>query len=133
MFRLAAERADIEVVGINDLIDVDYMAYMLKYDSTHGRFQGEISSTENSFTVNGKVVKCFAEKDPAKKAALIDKLMAVYDQRIKYFGDDSRYGKDCFTRVILSQYATENIQPIMCFAQNHLLTYHFSMILDWSN
>jgi len=41
VFRLACERSDIEVVGINDLIDVDYMAYMLKYDSTHGRFTGE--------------------------------------------------------------------------------------------
>uniref|UniRef100_UPI002D1FB28D glyceraldehyde 3-phosphate dehydrogenase NAD-binding domain-containing protein n=1 Tax=Vibrio parahaemolyticus TaxID=670 RepID=UPI002D1FB28D len=40
VFRAAQERADIEVVGINDLIDVEYMAYMLKYDSTHGRFNG---------------------------------------------------------------------------------------------
>ena len=45
VFRLAAERADIEVVGINDLIDVDYMAYMLKYDSTHGRFNGTVETT----------------------------------------------------------------------------------------
>ena len=43
VFRAAVERNDIEVVGINDLIDVDYMAYMLKYDSTHGRFSGTVA------------------------------------------------------------------------------------------
>ena len=42
VFRAAAKRNDVEVVGINDLIDVDYMAYMLKYDSTHGRFDGTV-------------------------------------------------------------------------------------------
>ncbi|MCT7655727.1 glyceraldehyde 3-phosphate dehydrogenase N-terminal domain-containing protein [Oceanimonas sp. NS1] len=42
VFRLACERNDIEVVAINDLLDVDYIAYMLKYDSTHGRFRGDV-------------------------------------------------------------------------------------------
>ena len=60
------QHKDIEIVAINDLVPADNLAYLLKYDSTHGRFQGEISATENSFTVNGKVIKCFAEKDPAK-------------------------------------------------------------------
>ena len=44
VFRAAAERSDIEIVGINDLIDIDYMAYMLKYDSTHGRFKGVMTN-----------------------------------------------------------------------------------------
>ena len=60
------QHKEIEIVAINDLVPADNLAYLLKYDSTHGRFQGEISATENSFTVNGKVIKCFAEKDPAK-------------------------------------------------------------------
>ncbi len=64
VFRAAAERDDVEVVGINDLIDVDYLAYMLKYDSTHGRFKGEVSVDNNSLIVNGKVIRITAERDP---------------------------------------------------------------------
>lgn len=65
VFRAAAERDDVEVVGINDLIDVDYLAYMLKYDSTHGRFNGEVSVDNGSLIVNGKTVRITAERDPA--------------------------------------------------------------------
>ena len=65
VFRLAAERSDIEVVGINDLIDVDYMAYMLKYDSTHGRFKGTVDVKDGNLIVNGKTIRVTAERDPA--------------------------------------------------------------------
>jgi len=64
VFRAAAARDDIEVVGINDLIDVDYMAYMLKYDSTHGRFQGTVEVVEGNLVVNGKTVRVTAERNP---------------------------------------------------------------------
>ncbi|MDR1527589.1 MAG: type I glyceraldehyde-3-phosphate dehydrogenase [Dysgonamonadaceae bacterium] len=56
---------DIEVVGINDLLAPDYLAYMLKYDSVHGRFQGEVSVDGNYLVVNGKKIRLTAEKDPA--------------------------------------------------------------------
>jgi glyceraldehyde 3-phosphate dehydrogenase len=65
VFRAAAERSDIEVVGINDLIDVDYMAYMLKYDSTHGRFNGTVEVVDGQLIVNGKTVRVTAERNPA--------------------------------------------------------------------
>lgn len=65
VFRAAQERADIEVVGINDLIDVDYMAYMLKYDSTHGRFNGTVEVKDGNLIVNGKTVRVTAERNPA--------------------------------------------------------------------
>lgn len=65
VFRVAASRSDIEVVGINDLIDVDYMAYMLRYDSTHGQFKGEVSVENGQLVVNGKRIRVTAEKDPA--------------------------------------------------------------------
>ena len=65
VMRLALERNDIEVVGINDLIDVDYMAYMLKYDSTHGRFKGTVEVKEGQLIVNGKAIRTTAERDPA--------------------------------------------------------------------
>ena len=65
VFRLACERDDVEVVGINDLLDVDYMAYMLKYDSTHGRFNGTVEVQNGHLVVNGKTVRITAERDPA--------------------------------------------------------------------
>ena len=64
-FRVAIERPDIEVVGINDLIEPDYMAYMLKYDSTHGKFTGTVEVEGGHLVVNGKTIRVTAEKDPA--------------------------------------------------------------------
>ena len=64
VFRAMTERSNIEVVGINDLIDAEYMAYMLKYDSVHGTFKGEVSVQGNNLVVNGKTIRVTAEKDP---------------------------------------------------------------------
>ena len=64
-FRAALERPEIEVVGINDLVEPDYMAYMLKYDSTHGNFKGTIDVKDGNLVVNGKTIRVTAEKDPA--------------------------------------------------------------------
>ena len=64
VFREAFARADVEVVAINDLIDVDYIAYMLKYDSTHGRFDGSVEVSDGHLVVNGKHVRVTAERDP---------------------------------------------------------------------
>jgi len=64
-FRAAVGRKDVEVVGINDLVDPEYMAYMLKYDSTHGRFQGTVEVKDGNLIVNGKKIRVTAEKDPA--------------------------------------------------------------------
>ncbi|NIP17340.1 MAG: type I glyceraldehyde-3-phosphate dehydrogenase [Xanthomonadales bacterium] len=58
----------IEVVGINDLLDADYLAYMLKYDSVHGNFNGDISVDGNNLIVNGKTIRLTAERDPANLA-----------------------------------------------------------------
>ncbi len=67
VFRAAVENFanDIEVVGINDLLDPDYLAYMLKYDSVHGAFKGEVSSEAGALVVNGKKIRITAEMDPA--------------------------------------------------------------------
>ncbi len=64
-FRAAMSRNDIEVVGINDLIDVDYMSYMLRYDSVHGKFNGTVEVKDGKLIVNGKAIRVTAEKDPA--------------------------------------------------------------------
>lgn len=66
VFRAAlANHKEIEIVGINDLIDADYMAYMLKYDSIHGVFKGDIGVEGGQLVVNGKKIRVTAEKDPA--------------------------------------------------------------------
>ena len=57
--------SDIEIVGINDLLEPDYLAYMLKYDSVHGRFDGEVSVEGNTLVVNGKKIRLTQERDPA--------------------------------------------------------------------
>jgi glyceraldehyde 3-phosphate dehydrogenase len=67
VFRAAVENFanDIEVVGINDLLDPEYLAYMLKYDSVHGQFQGDIKVENGNLIVNGKCIRVTAEMDPA--------------------------------------------------------------------
>ncbi|KPI88598.1 putative glyceraldehyde 3-phosphate dehydrogenase cytosolic [Leptomonas seymouri] len=65
VFRAAQQRPDIEIVGINDVLDADYMAYMLKYDSTHGRFDGTVEVKDGALVVNGKTIRITSERDPA--------------------------------------------------------------------
>ena len=64
VFRASVNHPEIEIVGINDLCPADYLAYMLKYDTMHGQFNGEVSATENAIVVNGKSIPIFAERDP---------------------------------------------------------------------
>ncbi len=63
-FRIAAERENVQVVGINDLLDVDYLAYMLKYDSVHGQFKGDVKVENGKLVVNGNEVRITAERNP---------------------------------------------------------------------
>jgi glyceraldehyde 3-phosphate dehydrogenase len=67
VFRAATKDfADIEIVGINDLLEPGYLAYMLKYDSVHGRFKGDIAVDGSTLVVNGKRIRLTAVKDPAE-------------------------------------------------------------------
>ena len=63
-FRIASERPDVEVVGINDLLDVEHLAYLLKYDSVHGKFKGSIEVNDGNLVVNGNVIRVTAERNP---------------------------------------------------------------------
>ena len=65
VFRASVGRKDMQVVGINDLLDVNYLAYMLKYDSVHGRFEGTVEVKDGKLVVNGNAIRITAEKDPA--------------------------------------------------------------------
>jgi len=65
VFRAAQDFDDVEVVGINDLLEPEYLAYMLKYDSVHGKFKGDIAVDGGTLVVNGKNIRLTAERDPA--------------------------------------------------------------------
>ena len=64
-FRAALKRNDMEIVGINDLLEVNYIAYMLQYDTMHGRFDGKVEVKDGKLVVNGQSIRITAEKDPA--------------------------------------------------------------------
>jgi glyceraldehyde 3-phosphate dehydrogenase len=63
-FRVAVKNPNVEIVGINDLLDVDHLAYLLKYDSVHGRFDGEVSTSNGNLVVNGDEIRVSAERNP---------------------------------------------------------------------
>lgn len=63
-FRIASKREDVEVVAVNDLLDVDHLAYLLKYDSVHGKFDGTVEVQNGHLVVNGKTIRVTAEKNP---------------------------------------------------------------------
>ncbi|MBT4122837.1 MAG: aldehyde dehydrogenase, partial [Candidatus Ruthia sp.] len=65
---IAKDFPELEVVGINDLLDNDYLAYMLKYDTAHGRFDGEVAVEGNNFVIDGKKIRLSAERNPADLA-----------------------------------------------------------------
>jgi glyceraldehyde 3-phosphate dehydrogenase len=66
VFRAGLENPNIEFVGINDIVPPDYLAYLLKYDSTHGPFKGTVEAKENGIAVNGKLIPCVAIRNPAE-------------------------------------------------------------------
>ncbi|MEG2479686.1 MAG: glyceraldehyde 3-phosphate dehydrogenase NAD-binding domain-containing protein, partial [Mucinivorans sp.] len=65
VFRAAVKNPNVQIVGINDLISVDYMVYMLKYDSIHGQFDGTVEAKDGNLVVNGNVIRVTAERNPA--------------------------------------------------------------------
>ena len=65
VFRASLNHPEIEIVGINDLCPAEYLAYMLKYDTMHGKCKAEIGNTETAIVVNGKEIPVFAERNPA--------------------------------------------------------------------
>ena len=64
VFRIAANNDNVEIVAINDLLDVEHLAYLLEYDSVHGKFDGTVAVKDGNLIVNGKTVRITAERDP---------------------------------------------------------------------
>ena len=63
-FRIASQRPDVEIVGINDLLDVEHLAYLLKYDSVHGQFKGSIETKNGNLVVNGNEIRITSQRNP---------------------------------------------------------------------
>ena len=92
---------DIEIVAINDLLEPDYLAYMLQYDSVHGRFKGEVKVEGNTLVVNGRKIRLTQERDPAALKGILgyteDKVVAtdfVGDTRTSIFDADAGIALD---------------------------------------
>ncbi len=69
-FRALLKKENVEIVGINDLTDNNTLAHLLKYDSVHGKFEGTVSSDEQSITVNGQRIEVFAEREPKSRLGI---------------------------------------------------------------
>ena len=63
-FRIASQDKNIEVVGVNDLLDVDHLAYLLEYDSVHGKYSGTVAVVDGQLVVDGRVIRVTAERNP---------------------------------------------------------------------
>ncbi|SIN95923.1 type I glyceraldehyde-3-phosphate dehydrogenase [Halodesulfovibrio marinisediminis] len=120
VFRAAIQRDDIEVVGINDLIDVDYIAYLLKYDSTHGRFDGTVEVVDGHLVVNGKTIRVSCECCPDKLAW--DEIGAEYivESTGFFLTDETARGhiKAGAKKVILSA-PSKDATPMFVMGVNH--------------
>jgi len=118
-FRYAATKPEVEVVAVNDLLDADYLAYLLKYDSVHGRFQGDVSAGEDYLLVNGKKIRVTSERDPENidwKAVDVDFVI----ESTGFFTDKEKAEKHLKAgakRVIIS--APSKDAPMFVYGVNH--------------
>lgn len=119
-FRAALLRNDIEVVSINDLIDVDYMAYMLRYDTIHGGFKGSVAVKDGKLVVNGTAIRVTAEKDPANlKWGEVDAEYVIESTGLFLSRDKAEaHLKAGAKRVILSAPSKDDT-PMFVYGVNH--------------
>jgi glyceraldehyde 3-phosphate dehydrogenase len=135
VFRAAIlNHKDVEIVGINDLIDADYMAYMLKYDSTHGIFQADVKVEGGALVVNGKKIRVTAEKDPAAlkwgdvKADYVVESTGLFLDKEKAGGHIAAGAK----RVVISAPAKDDTPTFVMGVNNNKFTSDMSIISNAS-
>ncbi|WP_448211650.1 type I glyceraldehyde-3-phosphate dehydrogenase [Colwellia sp. MEBiC06753] len=120
VFRAAQERNDVEIVGINDLIDVEYMAYMLKYDSTHGRFNGSVEVVGGNLVVNGNTVRVTAERDPAQlKWDAIGAEVVVESTGLFLTDETARKHIDAGAKKVVMSAPSKDSTPMFVMGVNH--------------
>ena len=121
-FRYAMTRDDVQIVAINDpFIDLDYMVYMLKYDSTHGRFSGCVKAENGKLVVNGKAISLYNEKDPANIGWAADGIEYALECTGIFLTQESAqaYLKSGAKKVIFSAPAKDDATPTFVMGVNH--------------
>jgi glyceraldehyde 3-phosphate dehydrogenase len=119
VFRAAQDFDDVEVVGINDLLEPEYLAYMLKYDSVHGRFQGDIAVDGNTLVVNGSSIRLSAERDPAElKWGELDVDVVVESTGLFLTGETAQKHIDAGARKVIMSAPSKDDTPMFVFGVN---------------
>jgi glyceraldehyde 3-phosphate dehydrogenase len=112
--------SDIEIVGINDLLEPDYLAYMLQYDSVHGRFKGEVAVDGNTLVVNGKKIRLTAEKDPANlKWGEIGADVVIESTGIFLTKDGAHKHIQAGAKKVIMSAPSKDDTPMFVFGVNH--------------
>ena len=120
VLRASVERDDIQVVAINDLLDVDYIAYMLKYDSTHGRFNGTVDVKDGNLIVNGNTVRVTAEKSPADLAwDQVDVDVVVEATGIFLTEDTAKLHLEAGAKKVVMSAPSKDATPMFVMGVNH--------------
>ncbi|MBR0030101.1 MAG: aldehyde dehydrogenase, partial [Bacteroidales bacterium] len=122
VFRAAVENfpGEIEVVGINDLLDPDYLAYMLKYDSVHGPFRGEVAVEGSTLIVNGKKIRLSAEMDPANlKWDEVGAEVVVESTGLFLTDDKARKHIEAGAKKVIMSAPSKDATPMFVYGVNH--------------
>jgi glyceraldehyde 3-phosphate dehydrogenase len=117
VYRIAAERGGIEIVAVNDLVPASNLAYLLKYDSTHGRFERSIEASEDGFSVDGKATRCLSVRDPAAlpwKAMGVDYVLESTGLFVSH--DDAGKHLEAGARRVLLSAPTKTPEQVPTFA-----------------
>jgi len=120
VFRASMQRNDVQIVGINDLLDVDYMAYMLKYDTVHGQFKGDVTVKDGKLVVNGQEIRVTAEKDPANlKWNEIDAEFVVESTGLFLTKETAQKHIESGARVVVMSAPSKDDTPMFVMGVNH--------------
>jgi len=120
VFRASIERDDVQIVGINDLLDVNYMAYMLKYDTVHGQFTGDVAVKDGKLIVNGQEVRVTAEKDPANlKWSEVDAEYIVECTGLFLTKETAQKHIDAGAKVVVMSAPSKDDTPMFVMGVNH--------------
>ncbi len=120
VFRHAMKRPDIEVVGINDIIDVDYMAYLLRYDSVHGRYQGDIAVSDGHLVVDGHRIRVTSTPDPGSLAwGDVDAKYVVESTGLFLTKEKARGHIEAGARKVVMSAPSKDDTPMFVLGVNH--------------
>ena len=130
VFRASILRDDVQIVGINDLLDVDYMAYMLKYDTVHGQFKGDVAIKDGKLVVNGQEIRVTAEKDPANlKWNEVGAEFVVESTGLFLTKETAQKHIDAGARIVVMSAPSKDDTPMFVMGVNHT-TYNGETIVS---